>query len=432
VTDQALAELGRSMRELGDVGSIVFNRRTGRLVGGNQRSRNLPSDAPVHILKRFEPATEAGTVAVGAVELDGELFAYREVDWSEEREAAAMVRANNPAGEWDDVMLGQLLGDLQSPEMLMLTGLDDASVARLLDGVRPPPPDDVIPAPDQAAELRKKWGTDIGQIWAVGDHRIMCGDATNPEQIDRLVNGASVALVVTSPPYNASIDYASHDDDMEVLAYLDMIRASAQGCHRSLMQGGFIAWNVGVSPKSMHFDHALILRSVGLTFYRQIIWAKAGVAFPIWQFTNGQARKYHPNYTHEMIYLFSKGDPLIGSTVAVDDAYSRDVWQIHQSQASVDLPGATDARRPRKPGVHGGSKAVAHPAAFPVSIPTGCIKHLSAPKERVLDPFVGSGSTIVACENEGRIGYGMDKDPGYIALTLERLSSRGIAPSLMP
>jgi hypothetical protein len=208
--------------------------------------------------------------------------------------------------------------------------------------------------------------------------------------------------------------------DQDAEPYLNLIRAVVGAMVPMIREGRLVAWNVGVSPKTHHFDHAMILRDAGLRYIRQIVWAKSGVAFPIWQYTDGRARKYHPNYTHEMIYLFSLGEPEPGAATSIDAEYSRDVWEIHQSTASVGLPGVTDGRRPRKDGVHGGSKINTHPAMYPVAIPAGPIRHLTAPGETTYDPFVGSGTTIIAAEQLNRRCYAMEIDPRYVAVAIKR------------
>jgi hypothetical protein len=311
----------------------------------------------------------------------------------------------------DEARLDSLLGDINA---------EHEGLRSLLDGLRPGSPKEGRTAPDDVPEPDEPV-TRPGDLWVLGEHRLLCGDATDPQAVARVCAGDSVQLVVTSPPYNCSIEYESHDDDMPVDQYLELVRKAAEAAARVLADGCFVAWNVGVTPKSRHFEHARILEAVGLQFYRQIVWTKAGVAFPIWQYTTG-ARKYHPNYCHEVIYLYSKGKPTPGGRCEIDDAYSRDVWTVHQSAATRDLPGVTNGRRPRA-AAHGGSKAAAHPAAYPVGIPAGAIRHLTSRGEAVLDPFSGAGTTLIACEQLGRAGRAIEIDPGYVDVAVRRWES---------
>ncbi len=275
--------------------------------------------------------------------------------------------------------------------------------------------DDEPPTPALPAKPRTK----PGDVWVMGDHRLVCGSSGDPATVLRATQDQPVDLLVTSPPYNCGIDYGEHHDGLPRGRYLALLESVMKACVPTLAKGRFVAWVVGVTPKTRHFDHARLLEESGLAFYRQIVWAKAGVSFPIWQYTDGKARKYHPNYTHELIYLFSNGKPKPGRRTAVIDDYSRDVWHVHQSQATRDMPGVTNARKRRVDG-HGGSKAAAHPAAYPIGIPVGAIAHLTAPRERVLDPFCGSGTTILACERMKRIGVAIDVDPAYCDLAVYR------------
>lgn len=131
ITDEKLDQLTRSMEAHGDISGVVFNRRTGHLVGGNQRSKGFDSSSHLVISKRFDPPTKKGTVAIGYVEQDGERFSYREVDWDENQETAAMIAANKNAGEWDDKALKEQLKNLASFDVdfdMELTMFDDGEL----------------------------------------------------------------------------------------------------------------------------------------------------------------------------------------------------------------------------------------------------------------------------------------------------------------
>lgn len=99
-----VARLRDTMARLGDIGGIIFNARTGTLIGGNQRTGVIGKAVPV-ITERFDTPTKAGTVAVGYVDHKGERFTYREVEWDKQTEMEAIVAANVPVGEWDMDML---------------------------------------------------------------------------------------------------------------------------------------------------------------------------------------------------------------------------------------------------------------------------------------------------------------------------------------
>lgn len=112
ITNAKLDQLKKAMHEFGDLGGFVFNKRTGHLVGGHQRTKALPAGAKITIDSSYNRPTRTGTVAEGYVVLDGERFRYREVDWDEAREKAATLAANKSAGDWDLPIVSEWLTDL--------------------------------------------------------------------------------------------------------------------------------------------------------------------------------------------------------------------------------------------------------------------------------------------------------------------------------
>lgn len=112
ITDDKLAMLKKALTEFGDLSGLVYNRRTQQLVGGHQRLKIIPLDAEITIDHLHKTPTRTGTVAEGHVEIDGEAFKYREVDWDEAREKAANIAANKHGGEWDNSMLQEWIIEL--------------------------------------------------------------------------------------------------------------------------------------------------------------------------------------------------------------------------------------------------------------------------------------------------------------------------------
>ena len=105
ITQSRQDALKQSLEKFGDLGGIIFNKSTGQLVGGHQRSAIMPPDATTVIEKKYDAPTAAGTVAEGYVEFNGERFKYREVAWDEATEVEAMLAANNQGGENDDALV---------------------------------------------------------------------------------------------------------------------------------------------------------------------------------------------------------------------------------------------------------------------------------------------------------------------------------------
>jgi hypothetical protein len=112
ITDAQLGRLGKALERFGDLGGIVFNRRTGNLVGGHQRVKKFGPEAQIVIEKLYGEPTPAGTVAEGYLLSFGERYSYREVDWSETDERIANIAANQHGGEFDQAKLGPLIVQL--------------------------------------------------------------------------------------------------------------------------------------------------------------------------------------------------------------------------------------------------------------------------------------------------------------------------------
>lgn len=146
ISDFDFENLKKTMQEFGDLSGVVHNNRTDRLVGGHQRREafsDLRADQ-ITITQRFAEPTAVGTVALGYVILNGEQFAYREVDWPEAKELAANIAANRISGEWDLEKLGEMDQWLleNDPDMLAKTGQSQDEIDRLLGNEKPKPPAD--------------------------------------------------------------------------------------------------------------------------------------------------------------------------------------------------------------------------------------------------------------------------------------------------
>jgi hypothetical protein len=135
ISDKKLELLKKALGEFGDLSGIIFNRTTNHLVGGHQRVMVLPKDAKVVITKNYEAPTRTGTVAEGFVEIEGERFTYREVEWTEPKEKAANVAANKGAGDWDFSQLSEWMLELDALNFDMdLTLFDEEEIERLMGG----------------------------------------------------------------------------------------------------------------------------------------------------------------------------------------------------------------------------------------------------------------------------------------------------------
>ncbi|SFU40030.1 DNA modification methylase [Alicyclobacillus macrosporangiidus] len=435
--DPVYEKLRRSIAEFGLVEPIVWNQRTGRVVGGHQRLKVLQEMG----------ITETEVVVV---------------DLDDTREKALNIALNKIQGEWDMPKLKDLLEELDTGELdIEITGFDLAEVEDLLTRFTEDDEDDehfdVAKALQEIVDARIQ----PGEVWRLGQHLLICGDSTDDEVWRRLLGDVKVDLIVTSPPYNVGINYATYKDSKARDEYLDFIREVGTNILLHLAPGRFVAWNVGVSPDSYPHYHVVTLEQCGLQFYRQIVWEKSGVPYPIFQTTRRtkKARHYKPNYKHEVVYVLRKedaedvqlptvqcpvcdgsgmvegmehpvthemlvlmtwGEPEKGDKIQPLKKYANDVWHIVQSQATTDLPTLGTKSSGLEKGGKKSHMVKAHPAAFPVELPRAVMTFLTAEGESVLDPFCGSGSTIIAAEKMGRVAYGIEFDPIYCELAMRR------------
>ena len=198
--DPEYEKLKRSIEQFGYVEPVIWNRTTGRVVGGHQRLKIL----------RDAGHTELECVVV---------------DLSEDKEKALNIALNKISGEWDKDKLALLITDLQGLDFdVSLTGFDPAEIDDLFkdslaDGVH----DDDF---DVEAELEKPAITKSGDLWKLGRHRLVCGDSTKAETFSLLMAGAKANLVITDPPYNVNYEGSAgkiKNDNMAGDAFLQFL-----------------------------------------------------------------------------------------------------------------------------------------------------------------------------------------------------------------
>lgn len=282
---------------------------------------------------------------------------------------------------------------------------------------------DPEPQIDKAEELQKKWGTERGQLWEIGSHRVLCGDNGSETDVDRLFKGKRATLCVTSPPYAVGKEY---EDGVSFAEHLAMLRRFAANSLRVIVSGGFLFTNFGeIAPQShagpltgserqciylISKDYYQIFHEeLRCDLYAQRIWYKPfnRLQQPFWSYHT--SIPHHQEWEHIWTWRLPGGDK--------DQVYNWDisvhaVWDT-RTESTDDKP------------------LTRHSAAFPVCLPERAIQAHSAEGALIYDPFLGSGTTIVAAHQLNRIGYGIEIDPGYVAVTLERLSTLGLTPKLL-
>ena len=209
--DPEYDKLKRSMEQFGYVEPVIWNKTTGRVVGGHQRLKVL--------------------MDMGVTEVECVV-----VDLDEEREKALNIALNKISGDWDKDKLMLLISDLQGADFdVSLTGFDPTEIDDLFkdslkDGVKE---DDF----DVDAELENPAITKAGDIWTLGRHRLVCGDSTKAETFALLMDGLKANLVITDPPYNVNYEGSAgkiKNDNMENAAFYDFLLAAFQNTEEAM------------------------------------------------------------------------------------------------------------------------------------------------------------------------------------------------------
>ncbi len=303
----------------------------------------------------------------------------------------ALIIADNRIAEnagWDDAMLRIELQSLQEGGFnLDITGFDADAVAEIMAGeettVNGQTDDDAVPEVSATPISRP------GDVWELGNHRLVCGDATDPKSYELLMADAKADMIVTDPPYN--VDYANsakdkmRGKDRPILndnlgdGFYDFLLA-AMTPMLSRCSGA-----VYVAMSSSELDTLQsAFRAAGGKWSTFIIWAKN-------TFTLGRAdyqRQYEP-----ILYGWPEGE----NRHWCGDRDQGDVWNIKKPQKN-DL----------------------HPTMKPVELVERAIRNSSRPGDIVLDPFGGSGTTLIAAEKTGRIGWLIELDPKYVDVIVRR------------
>lgn len=427
--DDAL--IGASMDRFGFIEPCLLDERTHQLVAGHGRRERL-------IAKR-----DAGEdPPEGIVVHDGMWTVPVVRGWSsaDDAEAEAAGLALNQAtiaGGWDSETLAAMLADLaQSARGFDGTGFVQANLDDLLYRLGNQKRWEEQTDPDVVPVAPSTPLTRVGDIWLLGDSRVICGDSTKLEDMRRVLADEPIDFVFTSPPYNVGVDYDGIDADELAAADYDLVISAVLANLMVLMPAGrLIGWNYGAMPKARPFVQVQMMMDAGFEFYRQLIWDKAGVTLPMYHNTrdSGLVRSYRPNPRHEFVWLFSKGKPELGGPGDFNEEVWRDdVVRINSSSSTRELwtePGSTakvgtsrgTRKQPNSIGrISGGSTGKVHPAPFPNALPQGILGYLCDRDAIVFDPFAGSGTTIIAAQRSGRRGFGVEVRPRYCDVIAER------------
>ncbi len=346
-----------------------------------------------------------------------------------EEEKRAYRIADNKLGELAEWDLELLAGELASLDEVgfdaELTGFDTDALAEMY-----PPEKPEVTEDDYEPPVEIETSIQRGDLFRLGRHRLLCGDSTSAEDVGRLMDGKKAIGCVTSPPYaeQRKQQYGGIPAD-EYWVWFSKIQAAVKS---ALSDRGNFFLNIKphVEQKQRHlyvFDLVCsMVREEGWLFVDEYCWLRTGIPQ---QVVNRFKNAFEP------VYWFAKTEDFVFYPEAVR----------HKSDSvPVALgPGAGNTSAAKRQGKGGGAiqgnaivegmaypsnvlnfkqnaEAIGHPAAYPVQLPSFFIQAYSLPGDVWYEPFLGSGTTIVACEQLGRTCYGMEISPQYCQVIIDR------------
>lgn len=356
--DAEYEKLKRSIEQFGYVEPVIWNKTTGRVVGGHQRLKVL--------------------MDMGMTEVDCVV-----VEMDEDKEKALNIALNKISGDWDKDKLALLIADLQGADFdVSLTGFEPAEIDDLFkdtlkDGVK----DDDF---DVGAELENPTMTKPGDIWTLGRHRLICGDSTKVETYDLLMGSTKANLVITDPPYNVNYEGSAgkiKNDNMADDAFYSFLLDAYTQMHSAM-----------ADDASIYVFHA---DTEGLNFRRA--FADAGFYLSgccIWKKQSLVLGRSPYQWQHEpCLYGWKKN--------------GKHQWYTGRKETTI-----WEFDKPKKNGDH--------PTMKPIPLLAYPIMNSSMSNSVVLDPFGGSGSTLIACEQTDRICYTVELDEKFCDVIVKR------------
>lgn len=379
------------------------------------------------------------------------LMAARELGWQEidavfvdvddKRAYRIMLAANRTAdiGGYDNDALAELLsyldGDYEG------TGYTQKDVDFLLDYPEPEPaeePDEVEAGPPPADPVTKP-----GDLWLLGPHRILCGDVRDYATLERLLDGARINIAFTSPPYASQRTYDDSSGFRPIPPdeYVDWFEDVQANVRAHLAEDGSFFVNIkehcadgqrDLYVKDLTIAH---VRRWGWRFIDELCWVDASNGFP-GAFPNRFKDAWEPVF-HFSLAKAIKFNPLANGTESSDVLTYDPKSHMHMGGEGYRV----DDERTYEQGIArpsnvvaipaGGDKGNEHSAAFPSKLPAWFIRAYSDARDVVFDPFMGSGSTLVASHRENRIAYGTEISTGYCDVICRRFQqTTGILPVL--
>ena len=341
ITDEEMEKLKNSINEFGYIAPIIVNKHNNHIVGGNQR---------------YEALKSLGYTDVDVVFVDEQDI---------QREKALNIALNKISGEWDFVKLADIIDDLELNDFdISLTGFDEPELENfgIEDQNEHEPVEVVEDDYDEPDDLEVT--VQPGDIYILGNHRLMCGDSTKTEDVALLMDGKQADMVFTDPPYDLEDNYST--------IIFKNAKANAE---------------IFIMTNERKLAHIIVKYD---KYFRRLF----AVDFKVARLINSNA----PMTQVDFIGHFRKEPPTTFNNL--NDHFT----------TLIESPKTTKTQE------HNFN----HKHCKNITLPSEFIKHFSNEKENVLDLFGGSGSTMIACEQLNRNCYMMELDPKYCQVIINR------------
>ena len=374
-------------------------------------AKNL--DAIKASLRRFGQQKPIVVDAKGIVLAgNGTLTAAKALGWKEIQivrtdlagvQATAFGIADNRSAElaeWDE-KLGDVLASLKAEDFpLDEIGFDEKDLAEIVPESAPTDAD-AEPQIDKAEQLRAKWGVELGQVWQLGEHRLMCGDCTSAENLRRLTDGLRVDLCFTSPPYalGSSVKLSGNRT------------MAAKGNAYDKHEDSAEEW---LTLMRNFFDSAASVSESQIVNVQSLANNKRD----LWKWIEERSDRYVD------CIIWDKGHAAPAMAAGVLSSRFEFIFCFGKKEASRSIPfsswrGTVESVYSAPP-QRKNEFAEMHAATMPIHLPQWVIGTLCDKAATVLEPFTGTGTTMMACESLGRKCFGTEISPAYVAIAIQR------------
>ncbi len=376
ITDKELDNLKNSLKEFGFIQPVVANKDK-TVISGHQR------------IKAWEA-------------LGNDTVPTLLLDINKSKEKALNLAMNKIGGDWDFDKLYEVINDLRITDDLKFTGFDEKEVSNILDQFIE---EDIEESTDEIAEKVEPRAKQ-GDIYQLGEHRLMCGDSTSIEDIEELTEGKKMDMVWTDPPYNVNYESTNKqlgsikNDNMAAEDFEDFAFSVFANLSRVVKRGGVFYVCTGWQSFAA-FEKTL--KMAGIHLSEVIVWVKnmGGVAtidYPhkyeqIIKGKNKVKKAKKKKKASGIIYGWKEG-----KHAYYGDRTDYDVWEVDRKSANTYV----------------------HPTEKPDWLVMKAIKNSTKYKDNIIDLFGGSGSALMAAEKLGRKAYIMELDPKFVDVIIYR------------